>query len=173
MQSSKDDTLIKQSWLFCALLMPLVASCSPPPGRYQQATVSTSDGRLCFGVPDTRETRSAPPEIVSIAVSEVGHGLYPLWERIFVDESIHELVLPPHQCIPYASVSSAAPPLQVGTYYEVALSGYTPGNPDNEGEGEMRSFISCFHLRQSSDRTRLEPVMVVCGNVPTSSLPAS
>lgn len=84
-----------------------------------------------------------------------------------------DVVLPPHECIPYASGPSAAPPLQVGTYYEVALFGYTPGNPENEGEGEMRSFISCFHLRQSADGTGLVPIMVICGKVPRSSLPPS
>lgn len=163
--------MIRLSLPLCALLLPLVASCSPPPGRYQNATVSASEGRLCFGVPDTRETRSAPPEIASIAVSEVGHGLYPIWERVFREEHIPEPALPASQCIPYASGPTPAPPLQRGTYYEVMLSGYTPGNPENKGEGEKRVFISCFHLRQAADATALVPVTVICGNVPPSSPP--
>jgi len=99
-------------------------------------------------------------------VSEVGHGLYPIWERVFREEHIPEPALPASQCIPYASGPTPAPPLQRGTYYEVMLSGYTPGNPENKGEGEKRVFISCFHLRQAADATALVPVMVICGNVP-------
>jgi len=165
--------MTKQSWLFWAMLLPLVASCSPPPGRYQKATVSTSDGRLCFGIPDTRENRSEPPEIASIGVSAAGQGLYPMWERVFMDEHVPEPALPPDQCMPYGSGPHPAPPLQVGAYYQVVLSGYTPDNPDNGAMGKKRVFKACFHLHQSVDDRELKPIVVTCGDVPPSSLPPS
>lgn len=170
---SKDDTMIRQPWALCALLLPLVASCSPPPGRYQKATVSTSDGRLCFGVPDTRETRSAPPEIAIVSVSEVGRGLYPVWQRRFLDEHLPEPALPPDECVPYGSGPAPFPALQAGTYYQVLLSGYTPGDPHKEGEGEKRVFIACFHLRQATDGSELKPVVLNCYKARRSAVPAA
>lgn len=163
--------MIRPSWLLCALAVPLLASCSPPPGRYQEATVSTSDGRLCFGVPDTRETRSGPPEIVAIGVSAVGQSLYPMWKRIFMEEKRPKRTLPPDQCIPYASGPAPAPPLQVGTYYQVLLSGTTPGGPDNGGAGEKRVFIACFHLHQAADGSELKPVVLNCYKARRSAAP--
>ncbi len=165
--------MTKQSWLFLAMLIPLVASCSPPPGRYQKATVSTSEGKLCFGIPDTRETRSAPPEIVVIGASAAGRGLYPIWERIFREEPSPKHALSPDQCIPYASGPNPAPPLQAGAYYEVVLSGNTPATADSGGVRRTRVFRACFHLGESADGRELKPVVVTCGDVPTSSLPPS
>lgn len=163
--------MTRQAWPLWAVLLPLMASCSSPPGRYQEATVSTPEGRLCFGVPDTRETRSAPPEIAIVSVSEVGLGLYPLWQRRFLEEHLPEPALRPDQCIPYGSGPAPFPALQTGTYYQVLLSGYTPGDPHKEGEGEKRVFISCFHLRQAGDGSGFKPVMVICGKVSASSPP--
>jgi len=165
--------MIRESWPLWAMLLPLVASCSPPPGRYQKAIVSTADGRLCFGIPDTRENRSEPPEIASIGVSAAGQGLYPMWERVFMDEHVPEPALPPDQCMPYGSGPIAAPPLQMGAYYQVVLSGYTPYNLDDGTAGKLRVFRACFHLRQSADGIELKPILVTCGEVPPSSLPPS
>lgn len=165
--------MIKPSWFLCALLTPLLASCSPPSGRYQEATVSTSDGRLCFGVPDTRETRSAPPEIVTIGVSVVGQSRYPMWRRIFMEEKRPKRTLPPDQCIPYASGPTPAPPLQVGTYYQVLLSGSTPSGPEKGGTGRKRVFITCFHLRQATDGSELKPVVLNCYKARRSAVPAA
>lgn len=133
--------------------------------------MNNSEGRLCFGVPDTRETRSAPPEIAIVSLSEVGRGLYPLWQRRFLEEHVPEPALPPDKCIPYASGPAPGPALRAGTYYQVLLSGYTPGDPHKKGEGEKRVFTSCFHLREAVDGTGLKPVLVICGKVSASSLP--
>jgi len=168
---SKSDTMIRQPWALWAMLLPLVASCSPQPGRYQKATVSTSDGRLCFGVPDTRETRSAPPEIASIGVSAVGQSRYPMWKRIFMEEKRPKRTLPPDQCIPYASGPAPAPPLQGGTYYQVLLSGSTPSGPEKGGAGEKRVFIACFHLRQVTGGPELKPIVVSCYNARRAAAP--
>lgn len=165
--------MIRHSWAVYALLLPLVASCSPPSGRYQKATVNTSGGRLCFGVPDTRGNRSEPPDIDSIAVSAAGQGLYPTWERVFMDEHIPEPSLPPDQCIPYGSGPTPGPQLQVGAYYQVVLSGYTPDSLDDGTSGKLRVFRACFHLGESADGRELKPVVVTCGDVPQSSLPPS
>lgn len=159
---SKDETMTRQTWPLWAVLLPLVASCSPPPGRYQQATVSTSDGRLCFGVPDTRETQSAPPEIAAIRVSVAGQSLYPMWQRVFMEDGKPKHTLPPDQCVPYASGPTAAPPLQAGTYYQVLLSGSTPSGAGNGGAGGKRVFIACFHLRQVAKGSELKPVVLSC-----------
>lgn len=162
-----------KTWMLLALLLPMMANCSSPPGRYQEATVSTSEGRLCFGVPDTREIRSAPPGIASIGLSAAGQGLYPMWERVFIEEHIPEPSLAPDQCIPYGSGPSPAPPLQAGAYYQVVLSGYTPDSPENGAVGQKRVFSACFHLRQPADGRELKPVVVSCGEVPPSPLPPS
>ncbi len=96
-----------------------------------------------------------------------------MWERVFMDEHIPEPSLPPDQCIPYASGPNPAPPLQVGAYYEVVLSGYTPNSPHNGDVGKMRVFSTCFHLREAIGSSELKPVLLACGTVPTSSLPPS
>jgi len=88
-----------------------------------------------------------------------------------MDEHIPEPALPPDQCIPYGSGPTTAPPLQVGAYYEVVLSGYKPDSPHNSGVGKMRVFSACFHLHQSVDDRELKPIVVTCGDVPPSSLP--
>ncbi len=139
-RSKTQYVMIKQSWPLWAMLLPVVASCSPPPRRYQEASVSTSEGRLCYGVADRRETRAAPPEIAIVSMSEVGRGLYPVWQRKFLEEHVREPALPPDKCIPYASGPALVPVLQTGTYYQVLLSEYTPDDPDKEREGEKRVF---------------------------------
>lgn len=54
------------------LLLTMLASCSSPPGRNQQAAIHNRDGVPCFGVPDTKEARANPPLITAISVTEIG-----------------------------------------------------------------------------------------------------
>ena len=90
-----------------------------------------------------------------------------------MEEHIPEPALPPDRGIPYGSGPAPAPPLQAGAYYQVVLSGYTPDNPDIGAVGKKRVFKACFHLRQSADGRELNPIVVICGEVPPSSLPPS
>lgn len=61
---------MRQTVAFVILLLPMMAEGSQPHGTYQRATIQAHDGVPCFGVPDTRETRAAPPIIAGVTVVE-------------------------------------------------------------------------------------------------------
>jgi len=126
------------------LLLPMMASCSSPAGRYQQATIQDRGGVPCFGVPDTRETRANAPLITGVSVMEAGTGGAPIWERDFLQSGSAEPPLPPGQCLPYGEGGPPAPALQSGKRYQVELWGRTPGTPGNKDEAQSRWFNGRF-----------------------------
>lgn len=128
------------------LLLPMMASCASPPGRYQPATIQDRAGLPCFGVPDTRETRTHAPIIARVSVKESGAAGVPVWEYTFLRSGTAEPALPPSQCLVYGHGGASAPALRAGTRYEVVMSGYTPGTPGNPGEAQKRVFGSCFEV---------------------------
>lgn len=84
---------MRQTVALVFLLLPMMAAGSQPQGTYQRATIQAHDGVPCFGVPDTRETRAAPPIIAGVTVTEVGKGHPPVWQRIFLREGSTEPAL--------------------------------------------------------------------------------
>ncbi len=153
------------------LLLPMMAEGSQPHGTYQRAKIQAHDGVPCFGVPDTRETRAAPPIIAGVTVAEVGMGHQPVWQRIFLREGSTEPALPPDQCLAYGAGEAAAPTLGVGKRYQVVLSGYTPGTPGREGEAQKRVFNACFHVEEVAGKGVVEPVVSDCATAPSSAPP--
>jgi hypothetical protein len=152
------------------LLLPMMASCSQPRGTYQRAPIQEREGTLCFGVPDTRETRDAPPLIAGVTVTEVGKGNQPVWQRIFLREGAPEPAMPPDQCLTYGAGKTAAPALGAGKYYQVVLSGYTPGAPGREGEAQKRVFNACFHVEDVAGKGAVKPVVSDCATASSSAL---
>lgn len=106
------------------LLLPGLASCASPAGRYQQAVVQSQRGVACFGLPHTRDGAGQPPTIAGVSVMEVGSGGAPIWERDFVRDGDAESTLPAGQCLRYGDGGSApAPTLEPGKRYQVELWG--------------------------------------------------
>lgn len=153
-----------------ALLLPMMASCSSPSGRYQEAIVQERDGVPCFGVPDTHETRSRPPLVTSVSVTELGKGNSPVWERIFIGPDSTEPALSPEQCILYGEGGTAAFSLQSGVRYQVVISGGTPDMPANEGRAQKRVFGTCFHVVEDASKHLIRPVQEDCATT-LSSVP--
>lgn len=143
------------------LLLPILASCSSPPGRYQRAIIQSRDGVPCFTVPNTRETRAHSPLIAGISVTEVGTSGVVIWERIFLQEGNVEPVLSPDQCLLYGGGGGAAPVLQAGKRYSVEMSGFTSGNA---GEAQKRVFSTCFYMTDVDGKGIAKPVVTDCAS---------
>lgn len=152
------------------LLLPMLASCSSPPGRYQQAAIHDRDGVPCFGVPDTKETRANPPLITAISVTEIGRGSEPVWERVFLRPGSTEPALHPNQCLTYGQDGepASAPPLRSGKRYQVVISGGTPGEP---GQEQARVFIVCFYMVEAADRSAMRAVPSDCSTALSAGPP--
>lgn len=115
--------------LLC-LLLPMLTSCSSPPGRYQQTAVHSRDGVPCFGVPDTKETRINAPVITGVSVTEPGKNGLPTWEHDFLRDGTGEPTLPPGQCHKYGEGVTSAPSLLTGKRYQLVLWGRTDPAPE-------------------------------------------
>ena len=152
------------------LLLPMVGSCSQPSGTYQRATIRDRDGVPCFGVPNTRETRAAPPLITMVSVGEVGKGNETLWERVFFGPGSVEPAMPPDQCFAYGEggVPASDAALRAGKGYEVVISGYTPGTPGNDGEAQKRVFNACFYMVEVAGKGVMKPVVSDCATAHSS-----
>lgn len=150
------------------LLLPMMASCASPPGRYQPATIQDRDGVPCFGVPDTRETRTTAPIIARVSVRASGAGGVPVWEHIFLRSGTSEPALPPSQCLVYGHGDASAPALRAGTRYEVVMSGYTPGTPGKQGEAQKRVFGSCFDVVDVAGKGVITSVVADCATARAS-----
>jgi len=150
------------------LLLPMMASCASPPGRYQSATIQDRDGLPCFGVPDTRETRTTAPIIARVSVRASGAGGVSVWEHIFLQSGTAEPALPPSQCLVYGHGDASAPALRAGTRYEVVMSGYTPGTPGKQGEAQKRVFGSCFDVVDVAGKGVITSVVADCATARAS-----
>lgn len=145
----------------------MLASCSSPPGRYQQAAIHIRDGVPCFGVPDTKETRVNAPVITGVSVTEPGGNGLPMWEHDFLRDGTGEPTLPPSQCIKYGEGVASVPSLLTGKRYQVVLWGRTPGVPGRKGEADARVFSVCFQMVEVSGKV-IKPVVSDC----STALPA-
>lgn len=152
------------------LLLPMLASCSSPPGRYQQAAIHNRDGVPCFGVPDTKETRGNAPIVTGVSVTEVGSGGAPIWEHDFLRERTNEPALPPNQCLKYGDGAASAPMLRPGKRYQGGIWGRTPGVPGRKGEAEARVFSVCFQMVEVSGKD-IEPVVSDCSTARSAGPP--
>lgn len=152
------------------LLLPMMASCSSPAGRYQQATIQSRDGVPCFGVPDTHETRVNAPLVTGVSVMEVGTGGTLLWEHDFLREGTAEPALPPSQCLTYGEGAASAPTLRPGKRYQVEIWGRTPGTPGKKDEAQARVFSACFHMVDVAGKS-MKPVISDCATALSSGPP--
>ncbi len=171
-RSKTQYVMIKQSWPLWAMLLPVVASCSPPPRRYQAASVSTSEGRLCYGVADRRETRAAPPEIAIVSMSEVGRGLYPVWQRKFwksTSASLRSLLTSAYPMPPARHLFRYC--RRERTIRCFSLN--TRPTTRTKSAREKSVYSVLFYLNQHADDCELKPIVVTSGDVPSSSLPPS
>lgn len=146
---------------FVSLLLPMLASCSSPPGRYQQATIQDRAGIPCFGVPNTRETRANAPIVTVISVLRIGKGAEPVWERVYLRPGSIEPALPPDQCLSYGEGGTPALVLRTGERYEVVISG---GTPDSAGKAEKRVFSACFYMTDDNGKGIVKPVVTDCAS---------
>lgn len=147
--------------VFVGLLLPMLASCSSPPGRYQRAIIQDRDGVPCFTVPNTRETRSNAPIITGISVMEIGTGGVPLWMRDFLREGIAEVSLPPNQCLAYGDGGIPAPVLRIGERYQMEMWGHTPGNRD---KAQARLFYGYFCVVNIAGKSVVKAVTSDCAS---------
>lgn len=162
---------MRQTVALVILLLPMMAEGSQSQGTYQRATIQGHDGVPCFGVPDTRETRAAPPIIAGVTVTEVGKGHQPVWQRIFLREGSTEPALGPGQCLPYGLDGEPAlgTALRAGKHYSVVVSGYTPGTSGTNG-AEKRVFSACFHMVDLAGKS-MKPVISDCAAVLSAGPP--
>lgn len=128
------------------LLLTMLASCSSPPGRNQQAAIHNRDGVPCFGVPDTKETRANPPLITAISVTEIGRGSEPVWERVFLRPGSTEPALHPNQGLTYGQDGepAPAPPLRSGKRYRGPCLQRLLSNGGSERKGYRARRIGLF-----------------------------
>jgi len=87
-------TPLPVSLLLIGVLVPGLASCDSPAGRYQQALVNAQQGVPWFGVPAARDG-DAPATITGVSVMEVGSGGAAIWERDFLRDGQAEPTLAP------------------------------------------------------------------------------
>lgn len=153
------------------MLLPMMASCSAPPGRYQQATIRDRDGVPCFSVADTPEARANAPLIAGITVMEMGTGGTPIWERIFLRARTTEPALGPDQCIGYGLGGTPAGFLRMGTHYQVEIWGRTPGTPGNVGEAQSRWYQGCFYIAEVIGKYEIRTVESNCSTARSSGSP--
>lgn len=129
------------SLLLIGVLVPGLASCASPAGRYQQALVKEQQGAPCFGVPAIR-TGDAPAKITGVSVMEVGSGGAAIWERDFLRDGQPEPTLAPDQCLRYGDGGTSPPPrLQPGKRYQVEMWGSAPAQ---RGAPQSRWFNGYF-----------------------------
>lgn len=162
-----------QAWMLSALLLPMMASGSAPPGRYQQATIRDRNGMPCFGVADTREARFDPPLIAGITVMEVGSGGTPIWERVFLRAGTTEPALGPDQCIGYGLGGTPAGSLRMGAHYQVEIWGRTPGTPGNSGEAQSRWYHGCFHVAEVIGKNEIRTAVSDCSTARSPGPPTT
>lgn len=162
---------MRQTVALVFLLLPMMAAGSQPQGTYQRATIQAHDGVPCLGVPDTRETRAAPPIIAGVTVTEVGKGHPPVWQRIFLREGSTEPALGPGQCLPYGQEGEPAlgTALRAGKHYRVVVSGYTPGTSGTTNGAEKRVFSACFYMVEAADAVR--PIESDCSTASSAGMP--
>lgn len=149
--------------MLTALLLPMMASGSAPPGRYQQATIRDLDGMPCFGVPDTKETCVNAPIVTGVSVTEVGSGGAPIWEHDFLREGANEPSLPPNQCLKYGDGGASVPMLRPGKRYKGEIWDRTPGIPGRKGEAQARAFSVCSQMVEVSGKV-IKPVVADCSS---------
>lgn len=132
------------------ILAPWVGGCTQPPGTYQHATIRMIDSQPCFSVADSDETRSAPPSLAAISLSEqVDSEWKKQWS--WITPLAPETILRPDDCIPYGFRSADDPqdhplqPLRQGGRYHVSINSEIP-NPARHGDrtvGRIYSLDFC------------------------------
>jgi hypothetical protein len=144
------------SLLLIGVLVPGLASCASPAGRYQQALVKEQQGVPCFGVPAARDG-DAPAKITGVSVMEVGSGGAAIWERDFLRDGQAEPTLAPDQCLRYGDGGTSPPPrLQPGKRYQVELWGSAPAK---RGAPQSRWFNGYFCVVDSGGAPTVNAVL--------------
>jgi len=144
------------SLLLIGVLVPGLASCASPAGRYQQALVKAQQGVPCFGVPAARDG-DAPATITGVSVMEVGSGGAAIWERDFLRDGQAEPTLAPDQCLRYGDGGTSPPPrLQPGKRYQAELWGSAPAT---RGAPQSRWFNGYFCVVDSDGAPTVNAVL--------------
>ena len=146
---------LRQAFLLLAFI-PLSANCSSPPDRYQGAIIHARNGLPCFGVKDSNEARTDPPEIAGVRVSERRvDGAALIWEISYVESAGSGPRLEPGDCIVFGQGSSIVPRLNAGSRYRVAMLGDVE---QDDGQAEVRWYTAYFCMVEKGGS--LEPHQV-------------
>lgn len=146
---------LRQIMLLSAFV-PISANCSSPPDRYQGAVVHSRGALPCFGINDTDEARTTPPEIAGVRVTERNAGgTFLVWEVSYVEPAGSGPRLRPGDCIAFGEGGSAAPRLKAGSRYRVAILG---DMERRDGQAEVRWYTAYFCMMEKGGS--LEPLQV-------------